>query len=165
MADPRTPRVRNFFCALASLQVYASLRYSYTPHVSEVFITETAFRSTSVGPKSTNADVMQWATPLGGYLLLTGMAQFWSGGKQFGLMWRDRRTPYSPYWGGNCEIPTEQKSKQVSVQAALPKLEKEFNGIIGIRIHSPMSLVATLAKQLLYSRGDREKLGHCPLEA
>ena len=47
-----------------------------------------------------------------------------------------------------------------TVPATLTKLEKEYGVTSGIRVHSPRSWFATLAKQLLYTREDREKLGH-----
>ena len=164
VSNEEFPYLKRLFCALALLRIYASLRYADTKQVYQVFVTNTALCGVSVDPKSTKGDVMQWAAPLDG---LTDV-KWWS----FIVKHWDAIKPGDdsnpsgsfsalyPWVDKNWMSNTSRKATLGSTQAALTRLGKSLGFNTGIRAHSPRSWYATIARQLLYSREDREKLGH-----
>ena len=156
------PTLKRVFCSIILLQVYASLRYIDTCYVSQIFLSEkeTSICGVSIDKKSPNGDVIQWAAPLKGLTDIKWwepVKSFWERIKPEGDL--TKTTPL--YTAFDKEWATSKRTiTRGIVQAALTKLEKEFGFDCALKIHSPRSWHATLAKQLLYSREDREKLGH-----
>ena len=159
MSDMSLPYRKRLFCALTLLQIYASLRYADTKKVSHIFATKTALCGVSVDPKSNNGDIMQRAAPLGG---ISGVdwwptvLKHWEGIKP------QESNTFVPLYrrvDKNWLCCTKKAATLGSTKAALSRLEQSFGLNTHFRIHPPRSWCATIARQLLYSREDREKLG------
>ena len=147
------------FCSLFLLQVFASLRYIDLDEVSSLFLTETAVCGVSIDPKSANRDVMQWAAPkqgLGGREWFIPVFEFWETIKPPPGEFR----PLYPAFRKSRDVNLGRMATQGTVQASLNRIVADFGCDVKLTTHSPRSWHAAMGKQLLYSRGDRESLGH-----
>ena len=108
--------------------------------------------------KSKNGDVIQWAAPLRGLSDIKWWKPILEHWGTISVQ-EGETTPLYQRVNKKWEVnPTNATSG--TVQATLTRIEKEFGMENHLKIHSPRTWYATLARQLAYPREDREKLGH-----
>ena len=69
-------------------------------------------------------------------------------------------TPLCPWVDKEWHSSLRRNATVGTAQATLTRIEREFGFANNLNVHSPRSWYATLTNQLLYSREDREKIGH-----
>ena len=146
-------------CSLFCLLVLASLRYSDTVKVFNVWKSGSAICGCSIDPKSKDGKIIYWATPIVG---ITGLD--WAG--PLLKLWENIKpsqptgyAPLFPVFTKDWEILKSKIATAGTTQALLKRIEVLLGFSLGLKIHSPRSWASTCANQLLYSREDREKLG------
>ena len=108
--------------------------------------------------KSKNGDVIQWAAPLRGLSDIKWWKPILEHWGTISVQ-EGETTPLYQRVNKKWEVnPTNATSG--TVQATLTRIEKEFGMENHLKIHSPRTWYATLARQLAYRREDREKLWH-----
>ena len=69
-------------------------------------------------------------------------------------------SPLFPRLSETWRIRLDKKATRCAVQATLNRLMADIGCAVTLTTHSPRSWYAELAKQLLYTRGDKGNLGH-----
>ena len=157
-ADTSQPFGRRLFCALICLQAFASLRYADLVEVGELWESTSAIVGKSIDQKR-DGEIMTWATPADGTVdgkWYIPILEHW---KAIAPTVPGTFAPLFPYFEKDWSINNGRKSTAGTVQAALNRLQQELKCNARLRIHSARAWLPTCARQLLYPREDREKLG------
>ena len=152
----------SFFC----LMTFASLRFSDTKDLTDLWVTETAICGKSVNHKSRAGHATAWAAPLrgcgNGGNWHRPILDFW---EQTAPTTKDGSPPQDcfrflfPHMTPKWEVNKTRAGTHGTTLAALRRLEKMYGMKTSCTLHSPRAFLATCANQLSFPREEREKLG------
>ena len=165
-SDPSFPEGAQLSASFFCLMTFASLRFSDTKDLSDLWVTETAICGRPTNRKIRAGHATSWAAPLrgcgNGADRYKPVLTFW---EQSAPKPSDGPTPpdyfrfLSPYISPKWETNQKRAGAHGATMAALRRMEQLHGVETSCAMHSPRVFLATCDNQLAFPREEREKLG------
>ena len=157
-AGDRNDKNTRFFCSALCLLIFASLRISDTIEIQEFWTTKTAVCGASIDQKSPKRELITWAAPRRGFRTNGAWVNpVWAYWKKFKPL-KGKFQYLVPHVDKEWKITNKQASGSC-IHGVISRLEFKFGFPKLLTICSPRNFYATCARQLLFSKEERNTLG------
>ena len=159
-ADSKNDKNIRFYCSSLCLLIFASLRFSDTIEIQQLRTSKSAVCGVSIDQKSgSKRELINWAAPRRGFrsngAWVNPILAYWGKfqppkGEFYHLF---------PQVDKNWKISNKQAQGNC-IQSVISRLEFRFGFPKLLTIQRPRNFYATCARQLLFSKEERNTLGH-----